>query len=176
TLAITAIYLLVNAAYLWGLGFEGVRQSRAVAADVVQEPLGPWGARAICLLVMVSALGSVNGMIFAGSRVYSSLGADHRAFALLGRWHPRLGSPVVSLTAQAVICLGMIAVAGTAPGRDAVDAVLAGIGLESVSWGERGGFETLLRCTTPIFWLFFLLTAVGLFVLRAKDRHIVRPF
>lgn len=176
TLAITAIYLLVNAAYLWGLGFEGVRQSSAVAADVVQRPLGPWGARAICLLVMVSALGSVNGMIFAGSRVYSSLGADHRAFALLGRWHPRLGSPVVSLTAQAAICLGMLAVAGTAPGRDAVDAVLAGIGLESVSWGERGGFETLLRCTTPVFWLFFLLTAIGLFVLRMKDRHIVRPF
>jgi len=175
-LAITAIYLLVNAAYLWGLGFEGVRQSTAVAADVVQRPLGPWGARAISLLVMISALGSANGMILTGSRVYSSLGADHRAFALLGRWHPRLGSPAISLTIQAAICIGMIAVAGTAAGRAAVDAVLAQVGLPSVSWGERGGFETLLRCTTPVFWLFFLLTAVGLFVLRAKDRQIVRPF
>src|SRR5438876_952448 len=37
TCAITLIYVLVNAAYLFGLGFEGVRNSDAVAADILKR-------------------------------------------------------------------------------------------------------------------------------------------
>src|SRR5205823_4640264 len=81
TLAVMVIYLLVNAAYLWSLGFEGARQSKAIAADVLKQPLGAWGARAISILVMISALGSVNGLIFTGSRVYAALGTDYGLFA-----------------------------------------------------------------------------------------------
>ena len=40
---ITLVYLLVNLAYLWGLGFEGVRVSSAPAADVAKLAMGPWG-------------------------------------------------------------------------------------------------------------------------------------
>src|SRR5262249_38730865 len=139
-------------------------------------PLGDWGGRAIALLVMVSALGSVNGLVFTGSRVYASLGADHPLFARLGRWHPRRGSPVAALLAQAAITLGMIAVVGSDAGRGAVDGLLARAGLPAATWAGRGGFESLLHCTAPVFWLFFLLTAVSLFVLRVKDRGRPRPF
>jgi amino acid transporter len=176
TLAVTVIYLLVNAAYLRGLGFEQAQKSKAIAADVLGGQLGAWGARAISLLVMVSALGAVNGLIFAGSRVYSTLGADYSVFAWLGRWHPRLGSPVGALLTQAAITLGLIAVVGTGAGQGAISGILTRVGLEGVSWEGRGGFETLLRCTAPIFWLFFLMTALALFVLRFKDRHVPRTF
>ena len=40
----------------------------------------------------------------------------------------------------------------------------------------KGGFDTLLTCTAPIFWVFFLLTGISLFVLRERDPHIERPF
>src|SRR5262249_37746429 len=40
----------------------------------------------------------------------------------------------------------------------------------------KGGFETLLTCTAPVFWLFFLLTGLSLFVLRERDKHLERPF
>src|SRR5262249_4419075 len=40
----------------------------------------------------------------------------------------------------------------------------------------KGGFDTLLTCTAPIFWLFFLATGVSLFVLRERDRDRERPF
>jgi amino acid transporter len=44
-------------------------------------------------------------------------------------------------------------------------------------WAEyRGGFNTLVAGTTPVFWLFFLLTGVSLLVLRVKDRARPRPF
>src|SRR5262249_30665798 len=35
---------------------------------------------------------------------------------------------------------------------------------------------TVLTCTAPIFWLFFLLTGLSLFVLRERDTHLERPF
>jgi amino acid transporter len=176
TVGVTLIYVLVNAAYLVALGFEGVQKSTGVAADVLALPLKQWGSRAMCLLVMVSALGAINGLIFTSSRIYAALGSDHSIFARLSRWHPRLGSPVWSLLTQAAITLTMIAAVGSAAGRDALNEVFMAAGLGPVSWEGRGGFETLLKCTAPIFWVFFLLSALSLFVLRFKDREIQRPF
>src|SRR5207245_1949378 len=54
TTLVTIVYLLVNAAYLRALGFDGARQSQAVAADTLARPLGSWGGSAMCLLVMIS--------------------------------------------------------------------------------------------------------------------------
>ncbi|HEV3263000.1 MAG TPA: amino acid permease [Gemmataceae bacterium] len=155
--AITIIYLLINAAYLAGLSFPAAQSSGAIAADVLALPLGDWGARAMSVLVMVSALGALNGMILTGSRIYPELGADHPAFAPLARWSPRLGTPVCSLVIQAAVSIAMVAAVGT-------------------WWQERRGFEALVRCTAPVFWFFFLLTGVALFVLRLRDRGLERPF
>jgi amino acid transporter len=176
TVGVTLIYVLVNTAYLVALGFEGVQKSTGVAADVLALPLKQWGSRAMCLLVMVSALGAINGLIFTSSRIYAALGSDHSIFARLSRWHPQLGSPVWSLLTQAAITLTMIAAVGSAAGREALSEVFRTAGLESVSWEGHGGFVTLLKCTAPVFWVFFLLSALSLFVLRVKDRKTVRPF
>jgi amino acid transporter len=176
TLGITGIYVLVNAAYLVGLGFEGARQSKAVAADLLANVLGPSGGRAISLLVMISALGALNGLIFTGSRLYSALGSDYSALGWLGRWHVRRGSPAGSLLIQAAISLTMILLVGTTAGRSVVNAGTGAVGVAAVAWEGHGGFETLLRCTAPVFWLFFLLTALSLFVLRYKDGAGHRPF
>ncbi len=56
TAGVTIIYLLVNQAYISGLGFEGAQLSNEVAADVLK--LLPWsyGEQAMRVLVMVSAL------------------------------------------------------------------------------------------------------------------------
>lgn len=177
TTGITLVYLLVNAAYLYGLGFEGVRKSPAPAADVLGLALGDTGKRAMSLLVMISALGAVNGLIFTGARVYSSMGKDHSVFALLGRWSPRFGVPVWSLLAQAVIALLLIVAVGTAAGRGVIDGALRLVRLKALPWEEYfGGFDTLVAGTAPVFWTFFLLTGISLFVLRMKDRGIERPF
>jgi amino acid transporter len=177
TAGITLIYLLVNAGYLAGLGFEGARKSNAIAAEVLRLPLGEWGSSAMCILVMISALGAVNGLIYTSSRVYATLGSEHSIFAWLGRWHPQLGSPVWSLLAQAAIALAMIALVGSQAGQQTLDCLFKHVGLgEGTSWQGRSGFETLLKCTAPVFWFFFLWTAMSLFLLRIKDRGLARPF
>ncbi len=173
------IYLAVNAAYLAVLGFDAARTSATPAADVLQNQpfFGSWGANGISILVMVSALGAINGMILAGSRVYATVGEDHRLFAWLGKWSSKDGAPVAALVAQASIALLLIFGVGTPFGRNGIDAGLTRIGLAQLPWDRYyGGFDTLVAGTAPIFWAFFLMTGLSLFVLRFTDAGRPRPF
>jgi amino acid transporter len=174
---ITGIYLLVNAAYMAVLGFENARATFTPASDVLGRVGGAWGAKAISLLVMISALGAINGMVLTGSRIYASLGKDHRVFTWFGHWNRRLGSPVGALLAQAIFALLLIFAVGTMRGRDTIDAALVSVGLNGLPWDDYdGGFNTLVAGTAPVFWAFFLLTGVSLFVLRLRDPGRSRPF
>ena len=53
---ITAIYLLINFAYLQGLGVTAMANSKAVAADLMRKVLGEPGAIFISLLIAISTL------------------------------------------------------------------------------------------------------------------------
>ena len=84
--SITLIYVLVNAAYITGLGFSAVQQSvrqgaQLVPAQLLDNVFGANGAMAMSVIVMISALGAANGLIFAGARVYATLGNDHPLFS-----------------------------------------------------------------------------------------------
>jgi len=174
---ITLVYLLVNAGYVWGLGFDGLTSSRAPAADVLQGPFGENGAKVMSLLVMLSALGALNGLILTGSRIFTALGREHSVFAVLGRWDPRLSVPVWSIAAQGFVSLVLIIAVGTETGRDTIDAWLQNVRLAPLPWQDYfGGFNTLVAGTAPVFWIFFLLTGLSLFILRWKDPDIERPF
>ncbi|HEX4150051.1 MAG TPA: amino acid permease [Pirellulales bacterium] len=173
---ITAVYLLVNAAYIGGLGFAAARSSHAIAADTLALVWGGWGARSMCLLVMLSALGACNGLIFTGSRVYMRLGSEHPLFARLARWHPRLQTPVWSLSVQALVSVTMIVLVSTGPGQRLVNRLLAIARLEPAAWTGHGGFDTLVICSAPMFWLFFVLTGSALLVLRVREPDVERPF
>jgi amino acid transporter len=174
---ITLIYLAVNAAILKVLGFDAARQSFTPAADLLHRVLGPWGARAISALVMISALGAIHGMILTGSRIYVTLGADHSIFRWLGSWNRRSVVPVASLLAQAAIAFMLILLVGTESGQKGIDWVLNRIGAPGLPWETYfGGFETLVAGTAPVFWLFFILTAIAVPILRWRDAGRDRPF
>ena len=177
TAAITLIYLLVNLAYLFALGFDGLRSSKTPATDVLRLMLGENGSQWMSILVMVSALGAVNGIILTGSRVYATLGSEHRVFAWLGHWNSSWGVPTRSIAAQAVVTVALIALVGTETGRQWVDWGVQTIGLGSLPWQDYGGgFSLLVSATAPVFWLFFLGTGLALFILRRRQPHVERPF
>jgi amino acid transporter len=176
TLLVTAIYLLINLAYILVLGFDGAARASEIAADVLERLAGAQGERLMCVLVLVSSLGATNGMILTGSRIYATLGRDHRLFAILSTWHPRWHAPVRSLLVQCVITLLMVLAVGTTSGHQLIDRMLSTTGHQSPDWQARSGFQTLLDCTAPAFWFFFLLSAISLFVLRSKDAARERPF
>ena len=144
---VTVIYLLITWALLAALGLYGLRNSSAVAADTMSIRFGAWGAGGISLLICISTLGAVNGMLFAGSRVFYALGQEDSAFAWLGAWSQKYGGPVRSLVLQTLATL-----------------VLCVVGQ------SKDGFERLVVFTAPFFWGFLLLIAIGFFLLRFRGR------
>lgn len=164
------------ASYLSVLGFEEARRTATPAADVLLRTIGPKGAKALSLLVMVSALGAINGMILTGSRIYATIGEDHRVFAWLGRWSGSR-SPVAAIIVQAVLALFLVIGVGTQRGQESIDRLLGWFGLSGLPWDSYfGGFETLVAGTGPVFWMFFLLTGLSVFILRIHNPHRIRPF
>jgi len=152
--AITGIYLLVNASFIWTLGFHGLAQSDAVATEVVSRVTSDAGGKAISLLICLSALGAINGMVFTGARINHAVGADHRAFAWLGRWNTRYDAPARSLVIQAVVGLLLVVIFG--PNKDA--------------------FERLVIFTAPFFYVFVLMTGLSLVSLRFSRPQLARPY
>lgn len=152
---ITTVYLLVNLAYYRGLGLAGMSGSEAVAADLMRVTVGENGARLISILVAVAALGSINATIFTGARTAYALGRDFSMFSFLGRWQERGQVPANALLVQSALALALV-----------------GFGTMT----SRSGFSTMVDYTAPVFWFFFLLAGLTVFVLRAKEPEVPRPF
>lgn len=175
--AVTLVYLVVIAAYLLGLGFHGARSTSTPAADVVERVVGPWGGQAICLLVMLSALGAINGMILTGTRIYATLGADYPPLAWLGTWNRRDAAPIAAIALQAVAAVALVLLVGTTLGRNFCDAVIRTMNADAIEWNDfLGGFELLVAGSAPVFWTFFLLTGLSVVRLRKLYPTIERPF
>ncbi len=199
---IVLVYLLVNVAYLVGLGFDVASQKGVPDSEkqlipllVLQKAFGENGVKALSVVIMISALGAVNGLIFTGSRVYSTLGNDHKLLSWLGHWKPGHGAPILALLVQAIITLTMVAAFGTTQGQEAVNVVLGGVSdltnsIYSIDAAAENAvnlrltgavnpdatFDKLFAISAPFFWVFFLATGLSLFVLRDQTRNADRPF
>ncbi len=152
--AVTLLYVLVNIAYFAAIGFDGLRASKAVAADTLNAAWGRLGAMFITAILIVAALSTTNGTVFTGARSNYALGRDFPIFRFLGQWNHARGTPRNALLAQGVIALALVVFGAFA----------------------RDGVRTMVEYTSPVFWFFFLFVGVSLFVLRHKDPNADRPF
>lgn len=152
--AITAIYLLVNLAYLRVFGLHGLRASAAVGADMMSLLAGSWAAVLLSLVVCCTALGTINACIFTGARVYHALGRDVPAFNALGAWRRQGGTPARALAVQGAITLLLILFGAL----------------------SKSGLEAMVAYTAPVFWLFMLMTALAVIQLRRRDGASARSF
>jgi amino acid transporter len=151
---VTLLYVLVNLAYLKGLGYEGLTRSDAVAADLLKRVWGPAGEKLISVMIAIAALTSVNGSMIVGARSNFALGRDWPAFAFLARWDEGSGSPRVAMLVQGAIALALVIFGAF----------------------QNAGFKGLVEYSLPVFWGFFMLTGIALFVLRVKEPQAQRPF
>jgi APA family basic amino acid/polyamine antiporter len=146
-LAVTALYLLVNLAYLAVLGHGGIRDSKAVAADVMRALAGDRGAVLLALIVCVSVVTTMNAAIFTGARTNYALGRDFALFAHLGAWRERGSTPANALLLQGAVTLLLVAAGAATP----------------------DGFNAMVAYTSPVFWTFFFLTGLTAFVFRRRE-------
>ena len=150
TLAVTLLYLLLNGAFLYTLGYQRMAMSEVVATDTVSTVFPEHGGWLISVLVCISALGAANGLIFAGARISYAVGKDHRALAPLGKWNPRTGTPVRAVLVQGAIATILV------------------IGL--------GSFIDALLFTAAAVYSFYLATSVAVIVLRFREPDVERPY
>jgi amino acid transporter len=151
---LTAIYLVFVLALVKGLGFDGLRASKAVGADIMRAAFGPIGEKLIGAMVAVAALTSINATMIVGARNNFALGQDWPLLSFMSRWHGQRNAPVIALLVQSAIALLLVAVAAV----------------------EKGGVKTMVEFTAPVFWGFLVLVGIGFFVLRFKYAHVPRPF
>jgi amino acid transporter len=151
---VTALYVLVNLAYMKGLGYGAMARSDAVAADLLKRVWGSGGEKLISIMIAISALTSVNGSMIVGARSNYALGRDFPMFRLLARWDEASGSPRSAMLVQGAIAFALV--------------VFGAI--------QNAGFKGLVEYSLPVFWGFFLLVGVALFVLRAREPEAPRPF
>jgi APA family basic amino acid/polyamine antiporter len=148
TLTVTALYVAVNAAYLRVLPPERLGASTRVAADFAEAVGGAaWGARGASLVsavVVLSALGAMNGVILAGPRVYMAMARDGLLFRALGAVHPRFRTPHRALLLQAAWAAVLVA---------------------------TGSYRALFTRVVYTEWIFFALMAAALFRLRRRPGY-----
>lgn len=150
TLTVTGLYLLVNGAFLHTLGYAGMAQSRAVAAETVATIFPKVGGKLISLLICLSALGAVNGLIFTGARISFAVGAEHRVFGFLGQWDARRGTPARALLVQGAIAVLLVL--------------------------TLGSFLNAILYTAATVYSFYLASTLAILVLRRKEPRVERPY
>jgi APA family basic amino acid/polyamine antiporter len=141
---VTVCYVALNLVYLRLLPLDVVRSSTRIAADAADVIFGRGGAQMLSVLVLLSAAGSLTGIILTGPRMYYSMAQDGLAPRALTYVHPRYQTPSRAIAAQAVWA-----------------SVLAG----------TGAYRELFTRVIYTEWLFFALMAAGLFVLRRRPGY-----
>jgi amino acid transporter len=153
-IVITLLYLLVNWAFLRGLGLQGLAESEAPAVDLMSRAFGGSAALLIAIAVALAAITSINATIIVGARTTYAAARDYPALGALGRWDESRGAPAPAIWAQGAMSLALV-----------------GLG----AW-TRNGFQTIVDYTFPAFWLFLAMSGIALIVLRFTRREAPRPF
>jgi APA family basic amino acid/polyamine antiporter len=111
-LALTMIYLTVNASYFYALTIAELKGVTRIAERAAAALVGPSGATFVSLTVVVSTFGCNAAAILAGSRLLFAMAGDGVFFPAASRVHPRYRTPhlaIVGLTAWSAL----LALSGT---------------------------------------------------------------
>jgi APA family basic amino acid/polyamine antiporter len=159
TLIGIALYCLVTASFAYVLSPAKMAASSLVASDAAQVTLGHAGAALVAVAIMISTLGSNNGIVLTAARVPYAMARDGvlpRSLAWLGEVHPRFLTPVPSLVLQGVIAIALTWIS-TEP-----------------SWQDT--YSRLFTYVVLSEFVFYALSCGAVIRLRAKAPHLERPY
>src|SRR5437762_3599485 len=139
---VIALYSLVVFICLRTLGPLGLSATAAPAFDVMTRALGRRGGAAISAGIALSTLGFLSQSILTAPRVYFAMAEDGLFFHTVARVSRRTRVPAVAIGLQGAVTIAL-ALLGT--------------------------YEAILRYVVAIDFVFFALTAGGLFVFRRRS-------
>ena len=146
---VCGLYFLANFGYLRVLGPNAIATAPngRVGSAAVQAIFGTVGGKVMAGAILVSMFGCVNGLVLAGARVYHTMAGDGVFLAKAGGLNQH-GVPGFSLAIQAVwTCLLTMS----------------------------GSYGQLLDYVVFAALLFYVLTVLGVIILRVKQPELDRP-
>jgi APA family basic amino acid/polyamine antiporter len=173
TALVIVLYLLANAAYLVTLPVPTIQHAPddRVATAALQTIFGPAGAWIMAAFIVISTFGCNNGLILAGARVYWAMAQDGLFFRATGRLN-RHHVPAVGLALQCV--WAALLILPRTRTRDAHGALLLDPASGTPVYGNV--YSNLLDYVVFAVLIFYVLTIVGLFVLRRTRPDAERPY
>ncbi|MBL7741167.1 MAG: amino acid permease [Chitinophagaceae bacterium] len=150
TLIVTVIYVSANLMYLnvMPLNELAFPTDDRVAVAAANKIFPSFGTTLIAILIMVSTFGCNNGLILAGARVYYSMAKDGLFFKQVGELN-KAAVPQVALWIQCIV---------------------------ASIWSLSGKYGQLLDMISFVVVLFYMLTIIGIFILRKKRPDAERPY
>ena len=151
TVAIIAIYLVVNLAYLYLVPLPQMAGSALIAATAAERiPLFGGGAGGVIAgVVMISTFSALLGSMMTGPRVFFAMADRGLFFTAIARVSPRYQSPSVAIL------------------------LATGLGVVYVLLND---FQQLADKFILGIWPFYALAVAAVFVLRKKQPDLVRPY
>jgi basic amino acid/polyamine antiporter, APA family len=159
---VIALYVACNVIYLNVLPLTGdphgativergiqYASEERVGTAVMTQMFGSTGGKLMAVAIMLSTFGCCNGLLLSGARVYYAMAKDGLFFRSVARLHPTYKTPVASLMVQ-MIWTCVLCVSG--------------------SYGQ------LLDYIIFAVLVFYILTILGLFVLRRTHPDAPRPY
>ena len=149
TLALIAIYVLTNLAYLYVLPIEAISRSPLVAADTMMALFGRVGVVLVSVFVMISSFSSLNGSMLASPRVFFAMADDGLLFKAIAKVHPRYKTPHVAILLAAVLGMALV---------------------------MSRSFERLTDTFVLAIWPFYALGVAAIYRLRRDRPELPRPY
>ncbi len=137
-----------GAAMILGRGIKYAAEDR-VGTAVMTQMFGAVGGLLMAAAILISSFGCNNGLILSGARVYYAMAKDGLFFRRVAKLHPTYKTPATSLMVQMVwACILCVS----------------------------GSYSQLLDYIIFAVLVFYILTIVGLFVLRRTRPNVERPY
>ena len=150
TLIVTIIYVSLNLMYTAVLPLQEIAYADKdrVAVAASSMIFGNFGTMIIAVLIMVSAFGCANGMILSGARVCYTMARDGLFFPPAAHLN-KFGVPQQALWVQCIL---------------------------TCFWCLTGKYGDLLDMVSFVVVLFYILTILGIFILRKQRPQADRPY
>jgi APA family basic amino acid/polyamine antiporter len=147
---VAVLYIGVNGAVQYVMPAAAVAGSQVPASAATQIALGRAGALLVSAGMALSMLVTLNGTIMSGGRIPFALARDGYFFKALAEVHPRFHTPALAIVVQAILAILLL---------------LGG-----------GGFKDFIELAIFAEWLFYMIAASTIFVFRAREPNLVRPY
>jgi len=147
---VAALYMLTNAAVQYVLPAASIAASERPASEATAMAVGAWGAAVVSAGMVLAIIVSLNGSIMSGARVPFAMSRDGYFFKAMAEVHPRFHTPWVALIVQLALSIALLLFAGS--------------------------FRQLFSLAIFAEWLFYMVSASTVFVLRRKEPDAARPY